>query len=67
MDPAHISWFPAASIFRRKDRQIPSVITFAIIILLFWVYAAHLSFALFFGLGHMAFVLSLRVIVSCDF
>ncbi len=45
-------------IFRQKDRQIPSVITFVIIIFLFWVYAAHLVFALFFGLSAMTNVMS---------
>ncbi len=45
-------------IFRQKDRQIPSLITFVIIIFLFWVYAAHLVFALFFGLSAMTNVMS---------
>ena len=45
-------------VFRQKDRQVPSMIMVVIMIFLFWMYAAHLVFALFFGLKAMTNVMS---------
>lgn len=45
-------------VFRQKDRQLPSMIMVVIMIFLFWMYAAHLVFALFLGLKAMTNVMS---------
>ena len=54
-------------IFRQKDRQVPSMAVFVIMVFLAWLYLAHLIFALFFGLssitrfdGSFAFLLSVE-------
>ena len=45
-------------VFRQKDRQLPSMIMVVIMIFLFWMYAAHLVFALSFGLKAMTNIMS---------
>ncbi|MBV7409766.1 DUF2189 domain-containing protein [Maritimibacter sp. DP1N21-5] len=45
-------------IFRQKDRQIPSMAVVVIMIFLFWVFLAHMIFALFLGLMPMTNILS---------
>ena len=45
-------------IWRQKERQIPSLAVVVILIFLFWIYAAHLVFALFFGLKAMTNVMT---------
>jgi len=44
-------------IFRQKDRQIPSMAVVIIMIFMFWVFVAHLIFALFMGLVPMTNIL----------
>ena len=43
---------------RQANRQIPSLAVVVILIFLFWIYAAHLVFALFFGLKAMTNIMS---------
>lgn len=45
-------------VMRQSGRQIPSLAVVVIMIFLFWIYAAHLVFALFFGLKAMTNVMS---------
>lgn len=45
-------------VMRQTGRQIPSLAVVVILIFLFWIYAAHLVFALFFGLKAMTNVMS---------
>ncbi|WP_298499899.1 DUF2189 domain-containing protein [uncultured Maritimibacter sp.] len=45
-------------IFRQKDRQIPSMAVVVIMIFLFWVFLAHMIFALFLGLMPMTNILT---------
>lgn len=45
-------------VFRQKDRQIPSMAVVIIMIFLFWVFIAHMIFALFLGLMPMTNILS---------
>ncbi|MGH1369143.1 MAG: DUF2189 domain-containing protein [Maritimibacter sp.] len=45
-------------VFRQKDRQMPSVAMVIIMVFLFWVFLAHMIFALFLGLMPMTEVLS---------
>ncbi|MAM60509.1 DUF2189 domain-containing protein [Maritimibacter sp. UBA3975] len=45
-------------VFRQKDRQIPSMAVVIIMIFLFWVFIAHMIFALFLGLMPMQNILS---------
>ena len=52
-------------VYRQRDRQVPSMAVWAIMVFLAWMYLAHLIFALFFGLsaitqfdGSFAFILS---------
>lgn len=40
-------------VFRQKEGQIPAFAVVVILLFLFWVYVAHLIFALFFGLSAM--------------
>jgi uncharacterized membrane protein len=37
-------------VFAQKDRQIPSMAMFVMLVFMFWVFVAHTTFALFFGL-----------------
>lgn len=54
-------------VFRQKDRQIPSLAVVVIMIFLFWIYAAHLVFALFFGLKTMTNVMtSFDILLTTD-
>lgn len=43
---------------RQANRQIPSLAVVVILVFLFWIYAAHLVFALFFGLKAMTNIMS---------
>lgn len=45
-------------VFRQKDRQIPSMSVVIIMVFLFWVFIAHMVFALFLGLMPMTNILS---------
>lgn len=45
-------------VFRQKDRQIPSMAVVIIMIFLFWVFIAHMVFALFLGFMPMTNILS---------
>ncbi|MBV7379432.1 DUF2189 domain-containing protein [Maritimibacter dapengensis] len=45
-------------VFRQKDRQMPSMAVVIIMIFLFWVFIAHMVFALFLGLMPMTNILS---------
>jgi len=45
-------------VIRERDSQIPFMVAIIFMIFLFWVYAAHLIFALFFGLKAMTNVMS---------
>lgn len=45
-------------VFKQKDRQIPSMAVVIIMIFLFWVFIAHMIFALFLGLMPMTNILS---------
>jgi uncharacterized membrane protein len=45
-------------IFRQKDRQFPSIAMVIIMVFMFWVFVAHLVFALFMGLEPMTNILS---------
>ncbi|MEM7547758.1 MAG: DUF2189 domain-containing protein [Pseudomonadota bacterium] len=45
-------------VIRQKDRQIPSMAAVVIVFFLFWIYAAHLVFALFLGLKPMTNIMS---------
>lgn len=45
-------------VFRQKDRQIPSMAVVIIMIFLFWIFIAHMIFALFLGLMPMTNILS---------
>lgn len=45
-------------VLRQRSRQIPSIAALVIIVFLFWVYAAHLVFALFFGLKSLTNIMS---------
>lgn len=45
-------------VFRQKDRQIPSIAMVLIMFFMFWVFIAHLVFALFMGLQPMTNILS---------
>ncbi len=45
-------------VFRQKDRQMPSMAVVIIMIFLFWVFIAHMIFALFLGLMPMQNILS---------
>jgi uncharacterized membrane protein len=45
-------------VMRQTGRQIPSLAVVVILIFLFWIYAAHLVFALFFGLKAMTNVMT---------
>lgn len=54
-------------VFRQRDRQIPALAAVVIIIFLFWIYAAHLVFALFFGLKAMTNIMSSwQILLSFD-
>ncbi|MEM8752142.1 MAG: DUF2189 domain-containing protein, partial [Pseudomonadota bacterium] len=49
-----LDWGPILTVaFRHKDGGIPAYAVLAILLFLFWVYLAHLVFALFFGLSAM--------------
>lgn len=37
-------------VFAQKDRQVPSMAMFVLLVFMFWVFVAHTTFALFFGL-----------------
>jgi len=37
-------------VFAQKDRQVPSMAMFVMLVFMFWVFVAHTTFALFFGL-----------------
>ncbi|PVH30068.1 DUF2189 domain-containing protein [Pararhodobacter oceanensis] len=37
-------------VFAQKDRQVPSMAMFVLLVFMFWVFIAHTTFALFFGL-----------------
>jgi len=37
-------------VFAQKDRQVPSMAMFVVLVFMFWVFVAHTTFALFFGL-----------------
>lgn len=41
-------------VFAQKDRQIPSMAMFIVLVFMFWVFMAHTVFALFFGLHPIA-------------
>ena len=45
-------------ILKQSNRQIPSLAVVVILIFLFWIYAAHLVFALFFGLKAMTNIMT---------
>ncbi len=45
-------------VFRQKDRQIPSIAVVLIMFFMFWVFIAHLVFALFMGLQPMTNILT---------
>lgn len=45
-------------VFRQKDRQFPSVAMIIIMIFMFWVFIAHLIFALFMGLDPMVDIMT---------
>ncbi len=45
-------------VFRQKDRQMPSMAVVIIMVFLFWVFIAHMVFALFLGLMPMTNILS---------
>lgn len=45
-------------VFAQKDRQVPSMAMFVLLVFMFWVFVAHTTFALFFGLQPVG--LSLR-------
>ncbi|MEL7464065.1 MAG: DUF2189 domain-containing protein [Pseudomonadota bacterium] len=54
-------------VFKQTGRQIPSLAMVVIMIFLFWIYAAHLVFALFFGLKAMTNITtSWQVLYSVD-
>ena len=40
-----------AIVFAQKDRQVPSMAMFVMLVFMFWVFIAHTIFALFFGLA----------------
>lgn len=40
-----------AIVFAQKDRQVPSMAMFILLVFMFWVFIAHTIFALFFGLA----------------
>jgi len=40
----------AGAVFAQKDRQVPSMAMFIMLVFMFWVFLAHTIFALFFGL-----------------
>lgn len=40
-------------VFAQKDRQLPSMAMFVVLVFMFWVFIAHTIFALFFGLQPM--------------
>lgn len=39
-----------AAVWAQKDRQVPSMAMFVMLVFMFWVFVAHTTFALFFGL-----------------
>jgi len=41
-------------VFAQKDRQVPSMAMFVLLVFMFWVFVAHTIFALFFGLQPIA-------------
>lgn len=41
-------------VFAQKDRQVPSMAMFILLVFMFWVFVAHTIFALFFGLQPIA-------------
>lgn len=45
-------------VFREKDRQMPSMAVVIIMIFLFWIFIAHMIFALFLGLAPMTNILT---------
>ncbi len=45
-------------VFRQKDRQIPSMVMVLIMFFMFWVFIAHLVFAIFMGLEPMTNVMT---------
>ena len=45
-------------VFREKDRQIPSMAVVIIMIFMFWIFIAHMIFALFLGLAPMTNILT---------
>ncbi len=54
-----LDWAAIISVvMRQTGRQIPSLAVVVILIFLFWIYAAHLVFALFFGLKAMTNVMT---------
>jgi uncharacterized membrane protein len=54
-------------IVRQKDRQIPSMAVVVIMIFLFWMFIAHMIFALFFGTATMTNVMtSYRFLLSAN-
>ncbi|MEL6792409.1 MAG: DUF2189 domain-containing protein, partial [Pseudomonadota bacterium] len=63
-----LDWSAIISVvFKQTGRQIPSLAMVVIMIFLFWIYAAHLVFALFFGLKAMTNITtSWQVLYSVD-
>ncbi len=56
---APLSWPEIIGVVTRQaNRQIPSLAVVVILIFLFWIYAAHLVFALFFGLKAMTNIMT---------
>lgn len=54
-----LEWKPTLTvIFRQKDRQIPSIAMVMIMFFMFWVFLAHMIFALFMGLQPMTNVIA---------
>lgn len=49
-------------VIQQRNRQVPSMIVFLVIVFLLWIYLAHLIFALFFGLKSLT-----NVMTSYDF
>lgn len=45
-------------VFREKDRQMPSMAVVIIMIFMFWIFVAHMIFALFLGLAPMTNILT---------
>ena len=65
---APLDWTEIIGVMARQTgRQIPSLAVVVVLIFLFWIYAAHLIFALFFGLTAMTNVMtSLYILQSVN-